>query len=54
MKQFVYTTEFTFMPFSMIKAVMPCGPASCFVRAYTTKVFAMVPLVHHILLPFRT
>lgn len=36
----------TFMPFSMRKAVIPCGPASGLVLAYTTNVLATVPLVH--------
>jgi hypothetical protein len=39
------------MPFSMMKAVMPCAPASGWVLAYTIRVEATVPFVIHILLP---
>ena len=37
--------------FSMMKAVMPLGPALTSVLAYTTSVPASPPLVIHILLP---
>ena len=45
--------ENPFMPFSMMKAVMPRGPALRSVLAYTTSVSASGPLVIHILLPLR-
>ena len=41
------------IPFSTMKAVIPCAPASPSVLAYTTSVSATVPLVHHILVPLR-
>src|SRR5258705_10563841 len=46
--------ENPFMPFSIIKAVMPLEPAVASVLAYTTSVSATVPLVIHILLPLMT
>ncbi len=42
------------MPFSTRNAVMPRGPASGSVFAYTTSVSASGPLVIHILLPLST
>ena len=42
------------IPFSTMKAVIPCAPASPSVLAYTTSVSATVPLVHHILVPLSS
>ena len=43
-----------FMLFSIKNAVMPCAPPSGCVFAYTTSVSAIVPFVHHILVPLST